>query len=402
MRCGYFDCFSGAAGDMILAAMVHAGLAVETLHDVVRRLRLPGVTVHAEPVRRGGFAATHVKIEVGPEARKHHRHLPDILALIDGAGLSAGVTARARQVFTRLAEAEATVHGIPVEKVHFHEVGAADAIVDIVGACAGVEALGLETITCSPIPTGSGTVQCEHGTLPVPAPATAELLRGVPLAACDEPGELTTPTGAAVLTTLAESFGPLPAMRMTSIGCGAGTRENRSRPNVLRLLIGEQSQTLPDEEDRVVVLETQLDDATGQTIAFAIARLLAAGALDAFALPIVMKKGRPGQLLTVLCAREAVPALEDVLFGETTTFGIRQFECLRHKLAREHVSVQTRFGPIRVKVGRRGTQVVQAWPEFEDCAAAAHEKGVPLRTVQDAALREWTERYGDQHDRRDG
>lgn len=402
MRCGYFDCFSGAAGDMILAAMIHAGLPADTLHDVVARLRLPEVAVQVGAVRRGGLAATHVKVVVGPAAQQQHRHLPDILTLIDAARLSPDVAQRASRVFTRLAEAEAAVHGVAVEKIHFHEVGAADAIVDIVGACAGVEALGLESITCSPLPTGSGTVQCEHGTLPVPAPATAELLRGVPLAACDEPGELTTPTAAALLTTLAASFGPMPPMQITSIGYGAGTRENRSRPNVLRLLIGNQASTSGDQEDRVVVLETQVDDTTGQTVAFAIARLLEAGALDAFALPIVMKKGRPGQLLTALCPREAVPALVAILFRETTTFGIRQSECLRHKLAREQVAVQTRFGPIRVKVGRRGGQVVQAAPEFDDCAAAARENRVPLRTVQDAALRVWTEQHGGEHNRRDG
>ncbi len=393
MRCGYFDCFSGAAGDMILAAMLHAGLPLETLQETVARLRLPGVELAAEQVQRGGLTATHVTVRV-EAAPDRHRHLPEIQQIIAQAGFSARVTSDAQRVFTRLAQAEATVHGILVEKVHFHEVGAADAIVDIVGACAGVEALGLDEIVCSPIPTGSGTIRCEHGQLPVPAPATAELLRGVPLAACAEPGELTTPTGAAILTTLASSFGPLPAMRISSIGYGAGTRESPSRPNILRLLVGEVARPPSEEEDDVVVLETEVDDATGQMIAFALQRLLEAGALDAYAVPIVMKKGRPGQLLTVLGRPADAAALEDILFAETTTLGVRRHGCVRHKLARGQETVATRYGPIRVKVGRHGDQVRQAWPEYDDCAAAARAQGVPLRAVQEAALQVWAEQQG--------
>jgi uncharacterized protein (TIGR00299 family) protein len=393
MRCAYFDCFCGAAGDMILAALVDAGLDPQVLHDAIARLGLPGVTLQTERVRRGGLAATHVSVNVGPESGHHHRRLPDILKLIAQAGLAAKVSSQATRVFERLAAAEAGVHGIPVEQVHFHEVGAADAIVDIVGACAGIAALDLATIVCSPIPTGSGTVRCEHGVLPVPAPATAELLRGVPLAACDEPGELTTPTAAAILTTLASSYGPLPPMRIDRVGYGAGTREGRTRPNLLRLLVGELAAPPSGEENRVTVLETQVDDATGQNLAYAVAQLLDAGALDAFLVPIFMKKGRPGQLLTVLARSEQVAALEDILFRETTTFGVRRHECQRRTLVREHATVATPFGPIRVKVGRRGGQAVQAWPEFEDCAAAATKSSVPLRTVQDAALRAWAEQH---------
>jgi uncharacterized protein (TIGR00299 family) protein len=407
MRCGYFDCFSGAAGDMILAAMLHAGLSLEVLQEAVARLRLPEVTLTAEQVDRGGLAATHVSVQVGgqvsglssgrPEVGPpgvRPRHLPEIQQIIGAAGFSERVTRDARRVFARLGQAEATVHGTPVEEVHFHEVGAADAIVDIVGACVGVEALGLEEIVCSPIPTGSGTVTCAHGQLPVPAPATAELLRGVPLAACSEAGELTTPTGAAILTTLARSFGPLPAMRIATIGYGAGTRQDLVRPNVLRLLIGDVTQAPAEDADEVAVLETEMDDATGQVIAFVIQRLLEAGALDAYAVPIVMKKGRPGQLLTVLGRPGDAAALEDILFAETTTLGVRRHGCLRHKLARSQDVVATRFGPIRVKVGRRGEEVRQAWPEYDDCAAAAREQGVPLKAVQEAALKAWLEQQG--------
>lgn len=390
VRCGYFDCFSGAAGDMILAAMIHAGCPLEALQEVISGLKLPGVHLTAEPVKRGGLAGTHVRVHVDPQAQPRHRHLPEILDIIAGAGLSPVVADRAAAVFRRLADAEAAVHAAAPDDIHFHEVGAADAIVDIVGACAGVELLGLERITCSPVPTGHGTVTCAHGVMPVPAPATANLLRGVPLAECNEPMELTTPTGAAILTTLAESFGPPPAMRLNSIGYGAGTRTGRTRPNLLRLLVGEMEADDTAEHDRVVVLEAQVDDASGQVVAHACEELLAAGALDAYIVPIIMKKGRPGQLLTVLGRPEDVIVLEAVVFRETSTFGVRRHECLRDKLARTRVSVATRFGPIRVKVGRREGQTMQAWPEYEDCAEAARKGGVSLRTVQQEALRAWT------------
>jgi len=394
MRVAYFDCFSGAAGDMILGALVDAGCSVERLADVVTRLNLPGVEVSAQRVTRHELAATQVVVATPPETPPKHRHLPEILRIIAGAGLDPVVAERAATIFRRLAQAEANAHAIPVEKVHFHEVGAADAIVDIVCSCVGVAELGLERVVCSPIPTGSGTVTCAHGVLPVPAPATAHLLKDVPLAACDEPGELTTPTGAAILTTLAEDYGPLPPMRISSVGCGAGTREGRTLPNLLRLIVGEVEPEPLDHQDVVCVLEAQCDDATGQTLAYACERLLEAGALDTFIVPIIMKKSRPGQLLTALCRREDVAALETIIFRETTTLGIRRHETRRSKLTREHVTVQTRFGEVRVKVGRRGDETVRTWPEYEDCAAIARESGVPLRAVQQEALRVWA----DEHD----
>lgn len=404
MRCGYFDCFCGAAGDMILAAMIDAGLPAAFLRDVVERLRLPGVAVEAERVRTHGLAATRVRVVTPPAdaggSPPSHRHLPEILRAIAQAGLSSPVAERAASVFRRLAEAEAAVHGIAVERIHFHEVGAADAIVDVVGACAGAAELGLERIVCSPIPPGSGTVTCEHGVLPVPAPATAHLLKGVPLAACDEPGELVTPTGAAILTTLADAYGPLPALRIASVGMGAGTRPGTTRPNVMRLLIGQiepqAHQTDPPdaqsslEQDHVVVLEAHVDDAAGQTLAFACERLLTAGALDAFVVPIIMKKGRPGQLLTVLARPQDAGVLERVVLAQTTTFGVRRHACNRTKLARRHETVATAFGPIRVKIGLSGNEFVRAWPEYDDCAAAAQRSGATLHEVQQAALAAWS------------
>lgn len=421
MPIAYFDCFSGAAGDMILAAMVDAGLPLDFLQDVVRRLRLPGVTLAAEKVKRHGLSATHVNVVVGPEAQKKHRHLHQIVQIIDAAELPPTVTARAKAVFQRLAEAEAAVHGTSVEKVHFHEVGAADAIVDIVGACAGFERLGLSRIFCSPIPTGHGTVTCDHGVMPVPAPATALLLRDVPLADCEEPGELVTPTGAAILTTVAERFGRRPEMRVGSLGVGAGTREGKTRANILRLFVGEPTEAgtaeadSPDEGEStanaVAVLECQVDDATGQALAYACERLLAAGALDAFLTPITMKKGRPGHLLTVLCRPSESAKIEALVFAETTTFGVRWSMHERTTLVREHVHVRLelpgdsaeregRESPpvVRVKVGRLNGRVVQAWPEYDDCALVAASTGRSLREIQQAALAAWTRVNADRGD----
>ncbi len=391
MRIGYFDCFCGAAGDMILGALVDAGCPLPALQETVAALKLPGVSLSAEKVDQKGIAATRVTVAVGPEPRKKHRHLPEIVSIIDRAGLKPRVADGAKTIFGRLAEAEATVHNTAVEKVHFHEVGAADAIVDIVCACAGLALLEIERVICSPIPTGRGTVTCEHGVMPIPAPATTLLLKGVPLADCDEPGELTTPTGAAILTTLANRFGPLPPMCIEAAGYGAGTRTGRTRANFLRLIIGDADAQESRETDAVCLLEAQVDDATGQVVAYACERLLEGGALDVFVVPIIMKKGRPGQLLTVLCRPDDVAALEAVMFRETTTLGIRRHACQRTKLARELVSVESRYGPIRVKVASQGGATLRVWPEYEDCAAAARRGAVSLRDVQQAALKAYEE-----------
>lgn len=391
MRIGYFDCFCGAAGDMILGALVDAGCPLPALQETVAALKLPGVSLSAEKVDQKGIAATRVTVAVGPEPRKKHRHLPEIVSIIDRAGLKPRVADGAKTIFGRLAEAEATVHNTAVEKVHFHEVGAADAIVDIVCACAGLALLEIERVICSPIPTGRGTVTCEHGVMPIPAPATTLLLKGVPLADCDEPGELTTPTGAAILTTLANRFGPLPPMCIEAAGYGAGTRSGRTRANFLRLIIGETDAQESRETDAVCLLEAQVDDATGQVVAYACERLLEGGALDVYVVPIIMKKGRPGQLLTVLCRPDDVAALEAVMFRETTTLGIRRHACQRTKLARELVSVESRYGPIRVKVASQGGATLRVWPEYEDCAAAARRGAVSLRDVQQAALKAYEE-----------
>ncbi len=386
MTIAYFDCFSGAAGDMILAAMLSAGLSEADLRADLAKLHLSGYEFNVSQVQKQGLAATYVKVR--PTEKPGLRHLHHITKIIDDSALRPSIKENAKRIFTHLAEAEAKVHGTSIEKVHFHEVGAVDAIVDVVGAAIGVERLGLSRIVCSPIPPGSGVVHCEHGTMPVPAPATAELLRGVPIAACDEPGELVTPTGAAILTTLAESYGPLPAMRISRIGYGAGTRDSKMRPNVLRLLIGDSADS-SDECDEITLLETHLDDATGEQIAHAFDALFSAGALDVFAIPITMKKGRPGVLLSVLAPLDCQAACEEAIFSHTTTFGIRRQTCTRAKLAREVETVATRFGPIRVKIGCRSGRILLVAPEYEDCAAAARKHSAALHDVMFEAESAW-------------
>lgn len=391
MRIAYFDCFSGASGDMVLAACIHAGLDVDDLKAELGKLKVDGYAICAEPIRKQGFAAHSFQVEIDANTPRPHRHLADIRKIIEGSKLSAGVSERALAIFTRLTEAEAQAHGTSIEKVHFHEVGAVDAIVDIVGACIALEKLGIEKVYCSPIPTGSGTVKCDHGIMPVPTPATAALLTGVPIARCEEVGELTTPTGAAILTTIAEDFGPMPAMRITDIGIGAGNREGKTRANILRVLIGEaiDSSSATEEADQIMVLEANLDDVSGEVIGYVSDRLFEAGALDVYVTPIYMKKNRPASMLTVLAPPDLSDSLAEILLVETTTFGIRSHLAARQKLARTIEQVETDFGPVRVKVGRRAGEVVTVSPEFEDCREAAKRTGRPLKELMDAALRAW-------------
>lgn len=384
---GYFDCFSGAAGDMILSAMLSAGLPEAHLRSQLEKLNVTGYELEINHIKKQGFAA--VKVDVHINDKPAHRHLHHITRIIDDSSLADSIKTRSKQIFTRLAEAEAKVHGTTIEKVHFHEVGAIDAIVDVVGACIGVEALGLTRIVCSPIPTGSGTVKCDHGLMPVPAPATAELLRGIPIAECAEQGELLTPTGAAILGTLAESFGPLPPMKIDRIGYGAGTRDGKTRPNILRLIIGTPTTPTPLQEDEVVVLETNIDDATGQQIGRAVDALFAAGALDVFTLPIQMKKNRPGILLSVIAEPATADACEAAMFAHTPTFGVRRQTWSRRKLDRRIDQVTTPFGEIRVKLGLRGAVVCIIAPENDDCAAAAEKHGASLHDVAYAAESAW-------------
>jgi uncharacterized protein (TIGR00299 family) protein len=380
VRVGYFDCFSGIAGDMTMAALVDAGVDRRGIHEAVASLELP-CELSFESVRRGGFRATYAKV-VAPHEHVH-RHWHHIEAIIDKSVLSARQKDLAKRIFLKLGEAEARVHGVELSKIHFHEVGAVDSIVDIVGSAVGLDLLGVDRFLSSPVPPGRGWVKAAHGRMPLPAPGTAELLRGVPLAESMVDGELTTPTGAAILTTVVERFTTFPPMTIESIGLGAGTRELPEQANIVRLFVG--TVDLPPAGDRVWVLETNLDDLPGEVVGYTMTRLMDAGALDAFVTPIQMKKNRPGVMLSVLCDEPRIPALEDVLFRETTTLGIRRYPVSRHKLKREAVAVDTPLGRVRGKLGWLGDRPPTFSPEYDDCARIAAERGLPLREVYDAA-----------------
>jgi uncharacterized protein (TIGR00299 family) protein len=376
---------------MIVASLLDAGAAPDAMREGLATLNLDGYSLSIEPVTKQGFAATRFQVHLGDPARQQARGLQDIVALLEASSLPATVTDKATRIFERLAQAEAKVHGTTVENVHFHEVGAVDAIVDIVGAVLALESLGVQRVVCSPVPVGCGTVTCDHGVLPVPAPATAELLRGVPTAPSDEVGELTTPTAAAVLTTLADHFGPMPSLAISTIGYGAGAREGAKLPNLLRVLVGRVSGD--GEVDEITVLETNLDDASPELVAHCMERALDTGALDAYAVPIHMKKSRSGVVLTVLCRPEQVPAMERLLFTETPTFGIRRHTVTRAKMRRRHETVTTPYGDVRIKVGEH-EGIVTACPEYEECKAAAMKHGIALRAVIAAANAAWSAKSG--------
>jgi uncharacterized protein (TIGR00299 family) protein len=390
MKIAYFDCFSGAAGDMIVAALLDAGAPFEELQRRLAALNVEGFTIKAEKVRKQGFAASRFEVVLDPRAPKPHRHLHHIEKIINDSHLAEPLKDRAVAIFRRLGQAEARAHGIPVEKVHFHEVGAIDAIVDVVSSVICLDLLGVDEVRCSPLVVGSGTVRCEHGVMPVPAPGTAALIEGVPIAPTEEIGELLTPTGAAILTALTKQFGPLPAMTVQASGNGAGLREGQTRPNLLRVFLGQADPV--GETDEIVVLEANLDDATGQVLGQAVERLFEAGALDAFCTPITMKKGRPAVMITVLAEPASADKLEKTLFEETPTFGVRRHAARRRKLHREWQTVETPFGQVRIKTGRLGDKVVSAAPEYEDCRHAAHIAGVAVREVMTAAIAAWRSR----------
>lgn len=388
----YFDCFAGAAGDMIVGALLDAGADFEALQAHLAGLGVEGMTLRREKVNRGGLCGTKFHVDIAGEDH-HHRHLSDILAILGAAKLPARAAERARLTFERLAQAEAKVHQVPVEEVHFHEVGAVDSIADIVGACVAMELLDIGEVRCSAIPTGSGMIACEHGDLPVPPPATAELLIGVQTVPGPMEGELTTPTAAALLTALSRSFGPIPAMQVDAVGYGAGTRNNGKVPNLLRVWIGRASGD--DTADTVVELSANIDDCSGEVLGATIERLLLAGCVDAWASPITMKKSRPAWMLSALCFERDVKAAEDLMFAETTTFGIRRRTCERAKLLRRFELVETPYGPIRIKIGAWCGQDVSASPEFADCQAAAAAHHVSVREVLSVAAAIW--RQGQRH-----
>jgi len=429
MRLAYLDCFSGISGDMFLGALLDAGVPAELLEETVAALGL-GARVEVSRVTRGGIAATKVDVYFNGEkdlprevfwekhvhdshasTHSHHSHsrgLPEIRQIISHASISATAKTTAIRMFETLGAAEAEIHNCPIEQVHFHEVGAVDAIVDIVCAAVGTQALAVDQWICSPLNVGGGTVKCAHGTLPVPAPATLRLLRDAPIYSSGPQVELVTPTGAAIVKTLASRFASFPPMKIAASGYGAGLRDFADHPNVLRITVGEAVQLstkAPTEQplatahisqsgddlttDTITVLEANLDDLSPQILAYAIDRLLTEGALDVFSVPVQMKKNRAGALLTVLAKPQDADRLTKIIFAETTTLGVRRREEQRRVLPRRWETVETEWGPVRIKIANLNGAVSNYAPEFEDCRRIAAERNVPLKRVMEEALRRY-------------
>jgi pyridinium-3,5-bisthiocarboxylic acid mononucleotide nickel chelatase len=429
MRIAYLECFSGMSGDMFLGALVDAGVAPKVLEDMVAALGV-GARLEISRVMRSGISATKVDVFVGDEkdlpreeywagveraasptpsgekhGHSHHEHshqhshpgaaaphahgrgLNEIREIIGKTTISEAAKQRAISIFEALGTAEAKIHDVSIEKVHFHEVGAVDAMVDIIGAAVGFEALGVDELVCSPLNVGGGTVECAHGKFPVPAPATVELLRGAPVYSSGVQAELVTPTGAAIVKTLAARFGAFPEMIVEGSGYGAGFRDFSGHPNVVRLSLGQVATTATATAESLTILEANLDDLNPQVFGYVLDRLLEEGALDVFGVPVQMKKNRPGMLLTVLCKPENADKLSKLLFTETTTLGVRRREEVRQALARRWENVRTPWGDVRMKIGSMNGTITNYAPEYEDCRRLAAEHHVPLKQVMQEAVR---------------
>lgn len=384
----YFDCHYGASGDMILGALLDAGLPLEELREALSSLPVHEYAIETTRVQRCGVSAC--QLHVRTHEHHPHRSFSTIGDIIASSGLDAEVKESATRIFRRLAEAEAEVHQVDIEKVHFHEVGAVDAIVDIVGAAWGLHRLGIDNVLASTIAVGSGTVRTAHGMLPVPAPATTLLLKGVPIETGELAGELATPTGAAILATLASGFGPMPELRVEKIGYGSGTREYAGHTNFLRALIGRAAaeSVSPVESRELSLVQTEIDDMAAEHLGYVLEKAFAAGCLDACLVPIQMKKNRPGTSLQILCAPELAGRMIDIVLRETSSFGVKVIACRRHCLAREIREVKTPHGPVRVKVGFLGGDIVKGSPEYEDCRRVAQETGMPIGRVYEIAMAE--------------
>ncbi len=387
-RVVYFDCFSGIAGDMVLGAMLDAGLPFDGLKAALGSLAMSGYDVSVKRVVRAGVSASKFVVDEHHGNDSHpHRHLSGIFKLIDQSALSPAGRDRAKALFQRLAEVEAAIHQMPVEKVHLHEVGALDSIIDIVGAVYAMEWCGADTIVSSPLNVGGGTVKSAHGTIPVPAPATVALLGGAPIYSGEVQKELVTPTGALIVSSYATSFGSVPAMSVDHVGYGAGDNDFPSTPNVLRVMIGRSAATASP--TRVVVIECEIDDMNPQIFGVVMDRLYAAGALEVFYVPVQMKKNRPGTLLTVVAPPALRSTMADIVFSETTTIGLRYSEVERDCLVREHATVETPLGSVRMKLAWRDGRLVNAVPEFDDCVKLASARHVPVKEVQALAIKAW-------------
>ncbi|MDI6782799.1 MAG: nickel pincer cofactor biosynthesis protein LarC [bacterium] len=390
MKIAYLDCFSGISGDMILGALVSAGVPIESLSAELAKLNLAGFKLQSRSVTKHGIAGT--KVEVIIEQEQQFNHVNDIQKLINKSKLDEKIKQTSINVFQKLADAEAKVHGVTVPQVHFHEVGALDAIVDVVGSIIGINLLGIQEVYASNLNLGTGFVKTQHGMMPIPAPATMELVKGLPVYNRGIERELVTPTGAAIITTIATRFGEMPVMEIQSIGYGAGDQDIPELPNLLRLSIGEKSEPKKSEirdsfeEESITVIETNIDDLNPQIYGYLMEKLFSAGALDVYYTPIQMKKNRPGILLTLLTSATNVDRLTEIIFTETTTFGIRIYPAKRQTLDRESVTVQTKYGSIRVKVGKRNGKIVSASPEYQDCLLAAEKHNIPIKEVYQASV----------------
>lgn len=389
MRIAHFDCFSGISGDMTLGALIGAGVPVDVIRDGLMSLQLP-IEMEVEVVLRRCFAATYVTIKAPDD--QPQRFLKDIKEIIDRGKLTPKAKQLALTIFQRLGEVEAAAHGMSIDQVHFHEVGAIDSIADIVGSAIGLDYLNIDEFTSRSVPTGQGTIKAAHGIMPIPTPATAALLKGAPLAASPIKTELTTPTGAAILSTVVKRWIESPVMKIEHIGYGAGTKDFAEQPNVLRLFVGNSAESASNtgyEQDQVWLLETNLDDVPGEVIGYCFEQLLAAGALDVFTTPIQMKKHRPGVLLSVLVNDNLLAEMENILFRETATFGIRKIRLERQKLQRQSHQVLTPWGPIGGKLGWKEGEKPCFIPEYEACAALARAKQLPLLTIYREALKSY-------------
>jgi len=380
MKTAYFDCMFGVSGDMILGALISCGVPMEKLVEGLEKLDVKGFELHEEKVIHSGIEAVHV--DVITHEQQNYRHLSHIKDIIESSRLSEQVKDQSISIFTNLAEAEAKVHGTALDEIHFHEVGALDAIVDVVGACIGLEYLGIENIVSTPLYLGTGTVKCTHGIMPVPVPAVVELTKNIPVVRTTIEGEITTPTGAAIVTTLASTYGSIDNFTAETTGYGAGQKVREEIPNVLRITVGSTSQKF--DEDLSVLIETNIDDMNPEIFGYISENLFKSGAKDVYMSPIFMKKGRPGTLFSVLTDELHMNDIIDMLFSETTTIGVRINRVMRKKLKREERTIDTEYGKIRVKVAYvNGSERIT--PEFEDCARIAREKGIPLQKVYDVA-----------------
>jgi len=379
MKILYFDCFSGVSGNMILGAMVDAGIDIKALKKELKKLDLHGYSLKVSKVKRKGIKGTKVDVIVDKKKHLHHTHYKDIKRLIERSKLPEKIKEDSLSIFKNIAEAEAKIHRTSVDNVHFHEVGAVDSIVDVVGASICISLLNSDTILSSPINTGKGMVKTEHGLLPVPAPATTEMLKGFPSYSSDIEFELATPTGVGIITAMAKASNTIPVMKTNAIGYGAGSKDFSDSPNLLRIMIGEGYS--PSEQDSITVIESNIDDMNPQFYDHIMNRIFDAGALDVFLTPIIMKKNRPAVKITLLSDNDNVNKLADILLKETTSFGLRMYKTERIKLEKEIKTVKTEYGSTKVKIGKKNGKIINIAPEYEDCKRIANERGISIREV---------------------